>query len=65
MKENTRRELLERLKLIAAASAVGYVAPTAMLIDTAWADPDPPCSQPPCKKKKKKKKKRRRRRRRP
>ncbi len=37
MKENTRRELLKRLTLVAAVSATGYVAPKVLRIDTALA----------------------------
>ena len=37
MKENTRRELLKRLPVIAAVSATGYVAPKMLRIDTAAA----------------------------
>ncbi len=54
MKEGTRRQLLKRLKFIAAASATAYVAPKAMLIGTAQAvhkpghTTGPGCSQPPC-----------------
>ncbi len=54
MKEGTRRQLLTRLKFIAAASAIGYVAPKAVLVKTALAThkashtPGPPCSSPPC-----------------
>ncbi len=57
MKEDTRRELLKRLKVIAAASATGYIAPKAVLIGTAQATHKPGhtggggpgCSSPPCK----------------
>ncbi len=48
MKENTRRELLKRLTVIAAASAVGYVAPEIIRIDTSPAHAVPKCSNPPC-----------------
>ncbi len=46
MKKDTRRELLKRLTVIAAA---GYVAPKVLRIDTASAQGGPSCSNPPCK----------------
>ncbi len=53
MKESTRRELVKRLTVIAAASGGVYVAPKVVLIDAASAQGQgqggPPCSQPPCK----------------
>ncbi len=54
MKENTRRELVKRLTVIAAASGGVYVAPKVTIIKTAWAHHKPGhtggpgCSQPPC-----------------
>ncbi len=60
MDRRTRRDLLIRLTALAAA---GYVAPKAVRIDSAYADPKgPPCSLPPCRdddREKRKKKKRR------
>ncbi len=68
MDRRTRRDLLIRLSALAAA---GYVAPRAVRIDTALADPKgPPCSLPRCdddgeedKKKKRKRRKKKRKKR--